>query len=77
MFPKTPEKLYEKLVENPEISVEDLVKEYNDEWFLKVLCRDEDIQILKNSSKDDIKKELDNIKTSDNIKNLMKEIFKY
>ena len=67
--------LYQKLVDNPDLSVEDIVKEYNDEWFLKMLLKDEDINILKNSDKETINKQLDELVISDNIKNLMKTIF--
>ena len=68
--------LYQRLVDNPDLSVEDIIKEYNDEWFLKMLLKDEDINILKNTDKETINKELDKLVISDNIKSLMKQIFK-
>ena len=67
--------LYQKLIDNPKISFDDLMREYNDEWFLKMLLKDGDINILKNSNIETINKELDNISTSQPIKNLMKKIF--
>jgi len=67
--------LYQRLVDNPDLSVEDIVKEYNDEWFLKMLLKDDDINILKNTDKETINKELDKLVVSNNIKNLMKTIF--
>ena len=63
------------LFEDREISFDDLMREYNDEWFLKMLLKDGDINILKNSNIETINKELDNISTSQPIKNLMKKIF--
>tara|TARA_B100000073_G_C23365444_1_gene424652 strand:+ start:249 stop:482 length:234 start_codon:yes stop_codon:yes gene_type:complete len=67
---------YQILIDNPDLSADELVRDIKQESFLNMMLKDDDIKILANSDINKINKELDKLDGPSEIKMLMKQLFK-
>ena len=66
---------YQILIDNPELTTDDLIQEFKKDSFLNMLVNDEDIKILAKTNPKKIHKQLDKLDEPKEIKMLMKKIF--